>query len=272
MNKAKSYLWRLIIPRLLSRLCFQSNQDRIQTSGPDATKNNCFLVEIRKDQQPYMVVLQFSNDSLQGPIWDGTTYSGSHVMELTSVDDRDLFVVHYLRTLKVTCQGLTDFITTQVTRWPYLQDAYQKLQVRSFRWKRLVAVQRAELLKLMESRAAEDRPSFTVHEMMNHFYSPNWIFHPGSSILYERMEMHLQWLLETKMLTRKNDRYLLTGHALSELTIQQTDERRHQENLQMQRRMWWLTIAIMFLAIVQSGIIKLPTLLDLSTYQLCWPW
>ena len=55
---------------------------------------------------------------------------------------------------------------------------------------------------------------------------------------------------------------LLKVEAIEEYEEQ---ERKHTENVKMQRRMFYVAVAVAFLTVAQAGLIKLPTLLDLSS-------
>ena len=61
-----------------------------------------------------------------------------------------------------------------------------------------------------------------------------------------------------------NYKYRLTGKALHTVEMYEEQERRHAEGVKVQWKMVWLTLAILALTLVQAGLVKLPTILDLS--------
>jgi hypothetical protein len=56
----------------------------------------------------------------------------------------------------------------------------------------------------------------------------------------------------------------VSGKAITTIERYEEEERRHTEAVKLQKKMFWLTILLLFVATVQSGVIKLPTLLDFS--------
>ncbi|WP_218104312.1 hypothetical protein, partial [Methylophaga muralis] len=65
-------------------------------------------------------------------------------------------------------------------------------------------------------------------------------------------------------LKKVNHEYVVTGKAISTIEKYEEEERRHTVAVKLQKRMVALTILLAFIALVQSGIINLPVLLDLT--------
>ncbi len=91
------------------------------------------------------------------------------------------------------------------------------------------------------------------------------VLHPSAYEQQNRLELYLDSLVESGDLRKVNREYVVTGKAISTIEKYEEEERRHTEAVKLQKRMVLLTILIAFVAIVQSGIIKLPVLLDLSS-------
>lgn len=59
-----------------------------------------------------------------------------------------------------------------------------------------------------------------------------------------------------------DDVYKVTGEALKTIELYEEQERKHRESVIMQRLTAILTVVIILLTAAQTGIIKLPTLID----------
>ncbi|MCG8324299.1 MAG: hypothetical protein MI673_02200, partial [Thiotrichales bacterium] len=76
--------------------------------------------------------------------------------------------------------------------------------------------------------------------------------------------LYLDSLVESGELQKVNDEYVVTGAAISTIEKYEEEERRHAEAVKLQSRMFWLALIALFFAIVQTSIVKLPTLIDFS--------
>ena len=89
--------------------------------------------------------------------------------------------------------------------------------------------------------------------------------HPYADYQQEKLELYLESLVVSRELNKINDDYVVTGQAISTIEKYVEDKHRHLEAVALQKRMFWLTVILAIAAIAQSGVIKLPTLLDYSS-------
>jgi len=75
---------------------------------------------------------------------------------------------------------------------------------------------------------------------------------------------YLDSLVDSGELEKVNNEYVVKGAAISTIEKYEEDERRHTEAVKLQRKMFWLTVVAVIFAMIQTGVIKLPTLVDLS--------
>jgi len=101
-------------------------------------------------------------------------------------------------------------------------------------------------------------------DLMTKLYSIKWILHPEGDQQQEKLELYLDSLVKSEDLELINNEYVVTGNAIRTIEKFEEEERRHVESVKMQKKMFWLTFIIALLALIQAGVIKLPTLLDLS--------
>lgn len=272
MKRTSKKLCRTFLPRLLSRGC----ESPIPRSGSAGARVNCFSISVDKAGEPFLLVDGLENETLTGLEWDGSSYSQESTLPLDEVDPQDIFIRHYygLATIKYT--GIADLVWGRLTGLPYLKVHIDRLRNRfgQFRFDqtRLVTKQRIHLLRLLlekQFQSADDiipKPViFDSMELMRTLYSERWILHPEGSVQHQKVMFYMNSLAETGELSKSTSGYKLTGSALKTIEEFEEQETKHAESVSMQKRMFWLSVVILVLAVVQAGIVKLPVLLDLSS-------
>ncbi|MBU0965742.1 MAG: hypothetical protein KKA54_05100 [Proteobacteria bacterium] len=99
---------------------------------------------------------------------------------------------------------------------------------------------------------------------MTKLYSIRWVVHPSAPEQEKRLELHLESLVSSGELDKINREYVVTGKAIQTIEKYEEEERKHIEAVKLQKKMFWLTIFLAILAVVQAGIVKLPTILDFT--------
>ena len=126
-------------------------------------------------------------------------------------------------------------------------------------------VQRHELLKtLVQNYIDSTHTGIDTLDLMSKLYSNRWILHPKGREVEKKLELYLDSLVETGELNKINTEYVVNGKAIVTIENYEEAERRHLDNIRSQRRMIYLTILLAIFALVQAGVIKLPTLIDLT--------
>lgn len=255
----KLYKWQL--SSLLSKMCESS----IPLTGDSRARVNCFEIALDKDSKPYFFVRGVEGDNLTGMLWDGTSYSTEAKIPIETIVAHDLFITHYYGHDEIKYRGIYDFIINNITRWIYIKMYIEKLDQYFFNKKKLVTKERMDLLKLMLSDQFERSHSgISIIDLMTKLYSIKWVLHPKSDVQEKKLELYLDSLVKSGDIKKINHEYEVTGTAISSIEKFEEEERRHVENVKMQKRALWLTIIIAIAALIQAGVIKLPTLIDLS--------
>ncbi|MDG3066584.1 hypothetical protein ACFQ4M_03215 [Thauera mechernichensis] len=99
---------------------------------------------------------------------------------------------------------------------------------------------------------------------MTALYTIKWVFHPDRDSQRLKLRFYLRSLVDTGELRELNGGYEVTGNALRAIEEYEEQERKHTESVKTQRKIMWLTLVIAFLTAVQAGLLKLPTIFDLS--------
>jgi hypothetical protein len=117
---------------------------------------------------------------------------------------------------------------------------------------------------MMDDQLDRTHDGITSLDLMTKLYSINWVLHPTGDEQQKKLEFYLDSLVGSGELREVNDEYVVSGKAITTIERYEEEERRHTEAVKLQKKMFWLTILLLFVATVQSGVIKLPTLLDFS--------
>lgn len=262
MYSLSKRLCKLILPMVLDRAC----ESRIPRSGEAGAKVNCYVTSIDRSGEPYLIVLGLVNNDLNCIEWDGARYSVERTISIHSLSLVDFRITHYYGHSEIQYFGLLDFIRNNLLPWPYLKihmvRQLSSLDQYLFNKKKLVTKQRTDLLKYLIERALDGKIEHEPLDLMTDLHSIKWILHPHGEEEQRKLKFYLDALVETGELRKINSKYVLTGFALRAIEENEEQERKHTENVKMQWRTFWLTLAIVVLTIVQAGIVKLPALID----------
>ena len=253
-----------LLTRVLSRPC----ESRIPRSGSKGAAVNCFVTAIDKGDDPYLIVQSLHNGMLGCIEWDGSSYSKAIDLPLSDFRFGDFRITHYYGLSEVTYNGLIDFLVNRATAWPYIKIkavlAFTHFDQYLFNNKKLIAKERMDLLKVLVNEALDGRIEHEPLDLMTALYSIKWFSHPQGTEARRRLEFYLESLAETGELRKANHKFTVTGHALRAIDEYEEQERKHTENVKMQWRTFWLALAVAALTAVQAGLVKLPTLIDLT--------
>lgn len=244
----------------------------VPRTGADGAQVSCFTIYIDKLGQPYLLVRRLSGDSLECLEWSGQSFDQPVIVALSSVDANDVSITHFYGYSEVQYSGVLDFVLGRTLFLPYVRihvvRFVEAVDQYFFNKKKLLTRQRIELLKFLVQRQLEGAPISGPIDLMTGLYSVKWVYHPDKESQRKRLTFHLDSLVDTGELRRAGLKYELTGEALKAIEIYEEQERKHTENVKIQRRMFWLTLAIVLLTGAQANLYKLPTLIDLSEWKL----
>lgn len=242
----------------------------VPRSGGAGAKVKCFTIYIDKAGDPYLLVRNLSGDTLDCLEWSGHSFDKPVNVKLYSIDAKDVSITHFYGYSEVQYSGVLDFVLGRTLFFPYFKihvvRAIEAIDQYFFNKKKLFTQQRIELLKFLVQRRLEGIPVSSAVDLMTGLYSLKWVLHPDKDPQLKRLTFYLDSLVDTGELRHVDRKYELTGEALKAIEMYEEQERKHTENVKIQRRMFWLTFAIVLLTGAQAGLYKLPTLLDLSEW------
>lgn len=261
----KTFLYRWLLKRFIAKACESS----IPRSGKDGEQVNCYVVSIDHGDSPYFVATGIDGDVLTGLKWNGQSYADNATIPILELESGTLNITHYYGLSEITYDNIYDVAWHYITRLIYLKihiyrhidSTYQYF----FNKRKLVTKKRMELLRfLMDDQLDRTHDSITSLDLMAKIYSMRLFLHPSWEGQNRKLDLYLESLVSSGELEKINFEYVVTGKAISTIEKYEEDERRHTEAVKLQRKMFWLTLMALIFAIVQSGVIKLPTVIDFS--------
>jgi hypothetical protein len=254
-----------MLPKLIAKTC----ESRIPRSGEEGEKVNCYVVALDREEMPFFVATGYTDNKLTGLIWDGQSYSNYHTLGLQELENGRLRITHYYGLSEVKYDNIYDTSWHHITKFIYLKIRFYRYISSThqyfFNKRKLVSKKRIELLQfMMDDQLDRTHDGISTVDLMTKLYSINWVLHPSGDEQQKKLELYLDSLVTSEELRKVNYEYVVTGKAISTIEKYEEEERRHTEAVKLQKMMVLLTIVLAIVAIIQSGLLKLPTLLDLS--------
>lgn len=130
------------------------------------------------------------------------------------------------------------------------------------------ANERYELLRYIVAHKAISDIPFSLHELMGEMYGYLCFTQEDHLWYMHKMKYQLASLVESRDVEMTpQGKYKVAGLAWKSLSDFQEENRKHKDSARLQFIMAMLTLAIAVFALAQSGIIRLPVLLDLHQEQ-----
>lgn len=247
---------------------------QIPRSGAEGEAVNCYTTQVfRKNSDP-LIVRSAKGNVLNCLEFDGNQYSIESEHSFESLLESKFEFTHYHGLATITYSGWLDFALGRVFRIPYIRAwlyfKRNKFSQFIYNRKKLVTKQRVDLLKTILDAQLNGAKHVSSLNVMTLIHTNKWYLHPNREDHHRRVMLYLDALAETKDLAKSGIDYSITGQGIAAIERYEEEERKHSESIASQRRMFWLTIVIAALTLVQAGLVKLPALLDLNEMSL-WP-
>ena len=258
-KKIKKYLLNVALQRPAPQ--------RIPRSGLKGEAVNCYVVRVFNGNDVDALIIEPSNGyKLSCQQFDGERYSIKSEHTFDALLERQFEFTHFHGLNTTTYIGWLDFAWGTVSRVPYIKtwllNTKSKISQFIFNHRKLITKQRIDLLKIILDSQLNGINIVSSLSVMTLIHTDKWILHPNWTEQHNRVEFYLDALAETNELTKISGNYSITGQGIAAIERYEEEERKHSEAMASQRKMFWLTLAIVALTLVQAGLVKLPVLLD----------
>ncbi|MBP2563399.1 hypothetical protein J2857_006198 [Neorhizobium galegae] len=229
----------------------------IPTSGERALSNDVYVVYLRDSEQvPRFLV---NDRDVRGLIGkrsnDGRNFTEEDVLPVSELADYSLWVQHYYRGWTFYHDGMPSFFWNHVTHYPFFRVGLDRLVQSRFNKQLLTRMDRFKVLEHITDQTIKDRDFRTSpFDLMTEFYTARWVHRPDKDELLTYYTLLLEALEETQDLQAYNHghRYGLKPKALNTITDFALEERRHNENRNIQIGIVALTVILLIVGAAQA--------------------
>lgn len=209
-------------------------------------------------------------DQLTGLQWCGESFNKEKVLSIKDLNSGAINITHYYGLSEITYNSIYSLAWHYITKIVYIKiHIYRHIDSTHqyfFNKRKLVTKTRMQLLQfLIDNQLGSTHKGIHIISLLTQIYSTRLFFHPSKDVYKAKLELYLDSLVKSGELQFVNNEYVVTGIAITTIEKYEEDERRHTEAVKIQRKMFWLTVVAVIFTIVQTGMIKLPTILDWST-------
>ena len=132
---------------------------------------------------------------------------------------RDIEIIHYYGLTTVRYSGLWDYVINGLTGKEYIKsrviNTYSAVAQNIFNRRRLVMLQRMDLLRVLIERSIRDAgASVNSMDLMTELYSLKWVLHPEGDDQEYKLRLYLESLVSSGDLIRGGSDFVVAGHAI----------------------------------------------------------
>jgi len=259
---------RHVLRRVLARSC----PDTVPRTGDEAKRLNCFVTfALGTDGEAYLLLDSVDGELIKCRQLENRSFSKDTTEHLRNLASMKLRIVHYYGLHTIEFAGVWDFLWHRCTRLIYFKILLQRTWDASaqflFNRRSLTSQRRVDILRLLvRDRLSGSTEGLTYFDVMSKLYSTRWFNHPAQEERSSEVEFLLESLRESGDASKppQSIQYVATNKSL--ITLEQFDEqdRRHRETSRLQVWIVILTMILALAAVVQTGIVRVPTLLDFT--------
>lgn len=229
--------------------------ERFSTSGEKAEKNDVYAVYL-VDQAgvPRLVVDDITEQEITGK-WslNGKEFTEERSIPISELPQYRLWIQHYFRGWTLHTRGVWPFIRNRVTHYPFLKVTLENMLQSRFNRKELTRRDRMKVLAHIMAETIKKRDFETGNTgLLTHFYSVRWVHRPDKAELLNYYELLLESLQASGDLVKGQYGFKLNPQALNTIADFELEDRRHQDNFLTQRGIFWLTMVLIGIGLIQA--------------------
>ena len=215
----------------------------------------------KKENNDLFAAREFNPPDISAIMWDGEKFEETVQIPLSEIQSYDIEITHFFRQVRTKYTDAKDFLWGDLTLKPqrYIfgewlaQRAYN--QNTKFRHDRIAVLR--ELMALRLSRASDDFPwLFDDHyleetELFRAIYGDRVFGHEQSDRELAQFHFLLESLVASGELEKSEKKYRVSDNAIKSVAEYEEQERRHQDNVIHNNRLFWITVVLAVAAFAQ---------------------
>ena len=221
-----------------------------------------FLVHLRPQDSVRPPLINGMNaNGLSGLWFNEGSMLGERGLEVSIPNSKipmfDLSIVHRLNETREVYESALMFVVFQWLLVPYVLLYLGRFRQFLFNRKRLARDDRIEVLRHIYLQTLKDKDYRTAATgLASEIYGYRWLLHPEERSIQNHYELVLNSLKKSGDLESSGYMFQLAPSALNTLATYEEEERRHSDNVWLQRAIVFLTFTLVvaeFLKLIQSS-------------------
>lgn len=258
-----------LVTYLLRKVTARGCPATLTRGTAEGAKMNCFYAWVLKDGEHDFVILHVVGNEARGLRYNEDRSSVDVCVPIAGINPEALQITHNYGNDRVEYKGAWSAVRGLSTGWPYAylhaRRFWQTVDQWLFNRRPLLARRRFDLLREVIALADSTSEGVDSFALLAARHGDRWAAHPDWWSYQARLEDQLELLVEAGDLRKSSGAYRPTGQGLRTLDDADEIDRKHRENLRVQWGLIALAFASAVMAAAQSGIVKFPMLLDLSS-------
>lgn len=231
--------------------------NRIPLSGYDRLQErNYFTVSAGLgDNRRDYTLLEMDDKALHGVHWSWNDQCGRPCsIPLDRINGLRLLFVHYFREQELEFESPAAFLLSNFFKLHVFRVHLDRIRQRLFNKKRLIGPGRLELLRLLSEASLDStqRVLFSSASVVAMLYPPvRAANHPEYPRFARQYRFLLESLVATEDLADTGNGFVLQGKAFATLAEAETEERRHRDQIRLQKLLAVFTAALVIVGALQ---------------------
>ncbi len=251
------------LKKVLDRRC----SGWIRTSGDGAEEVDCYGVRIRTCEGETINVSNFDGQIItlrEYPNERAEDFT-ERTIEFSEVSRSDFIVTHYLGLSRIEFHGLGDLYWSELFGIPTLlrwkDNLKTKVKQSRFNLKKFESIERIEFLKLLLKHNKKGVRFSTITELMLAEHGHEYFHHPRKDEFHEETRYLRNTIAELGEIEEGTNGYFVTGKGYMAIVDSEEDERKHTENLMLQKKLVYLTL-ILAITGIAAGFAQIKSFID----------
>lgn len=255
VHRRQKFLERVVLRFVLRRVLARACPSTVPRTGEDARRVNCYITTLRDGDEPDLVLLGLDGVQAQALKYFNGSYSVSTTLPLNEINSSRLFVKHNYGEDRVVYEGAWATAIGIWTKWPYVQIHLYRGGHAIGQWifnrRKLRVRSRKLILREVVKATHGGVEAIGVIDLMSNMHGHYWASHPDWPAYSERLERHLELLVQSGELEKWGPHYRPTGLGMKVLDEDGDRNRKHSSNLLVQTLLAAVGLMTIALALYQ---------------------
>lgn len=246
MNVIQRYILRFLLKK--------PAPERIPRSGEKADAIDCHVVYFRSVEKNWTLLCdEVCPQGVTGKYWADNEEFGVVSIPFYLMGNYELDITHFYGRYDLRYGSIAQYFWEGIVPIDKAKVLIGKGNQFLFNKKELIRSERVEVLKLILEKELDQRQYETSSVALSTLlYTEKWVFHPDKTRQLRYNELLLHSLHGSGDLEKTQYGFRFSAKALATIAQYEEDQKKHRENIAQARSMKWLTVALIFVGLIQA--------------------